>query len=466
MPLQNPTAERLESDIENIDKITMQSAQILYELEIELTKENFDPQKFEENIKSRFQLDETRTLLLHRAIERFQAAIKHLEEGFDGEKFLASANKLHTDQYEGIKAELDPKRPGVVIVRLRSQADRDIFLKETSSETEDLIKHLKEGGVDIRVALDERKFKGALIPLGRLGIEGENPVLGIIALSYGDIKTIPEKDATMAHEYAHALYGQIIKPFMHHYFSGHGREDWPENLPEEIKTKLLHALGDTSTNFSDETDKDPDDATYEDPAAKISWGELPRLPKKQVTRDHLNRTLQGEQYFLNELRSYGFSNPIRPPNIQMTDLKFETAQMNDDREVVDPKMAKRFFELHLLVLKSYLNSSALHLQVLSILGVSQTLDQAKRLIQELTKNEDWHFENKKRFDYFVGFISEISTGTWSETFQYAIEDQVIIPKPEAIKKLLPSKRVFDEALKNFYPEAIPSVVQNVKNLYQ
>ncbi len=71
---------RLQSDIENYDQLTLLAANILYDLEAEIMSGNFNPDQFKHDIEKKYRLDETRKLLLGKAMDVYKAAIEYTEQ--------------------------------------------------------------------------------------------------------------------------------------------------------------------------------------------------------------------------------------------------------------------------------------------------------------------------------------------------------------------------------------------------
>ncbi len=325
----------------------------------------------------------------------------------------------------------------MIVIRVKSFSDAVQLDDDLEDE---FTKKLREiFGPEVSINPNRKKkgdWLGKSISLKSLGPDEKIPVLGVIAIR----DDAERRESVIDHEYAHRQYRDIIKPFLHHYLSNGklkleyfaGRIN---KLSETTKSKLMAALGEISTENREEN------------ADRKLW-------------DALNH----EHELLNELRAYSFSHGVTVPNDRITDLKMEKAKYPGENGYIDPEMARRYLQLHLLLTKSYVTSQPhAHGRVVCILGAAQSLSQAIRLIQEKLDNPGG-FNSAEHFAEYLNFIAQIASGRVDDICSYRIGD-VEIPKQEVITTLLIAKEKFEEAAKEYGNGMDAEEVEAVRILY-
>lgn len=469
--------DRFESDIENIDQIVLQAADILYALEKHLSSGALDIDAFSEEVSRTFELDATRKLLLERALTRYRGAIEYTRGEPVATGFLAST-KLDLSAYEGIHAGFDSRRPGVIVIHLKSKKDAAQFNSDIET---DFAKRLRQWGREIGATVniigEGRAFVGKSVDLESLGISEALPILGVIVVC-DEVEDPLEKEGITNHEYAHALYRSLLQPFIHRYLSGAQFKTlaefmaWTTKFTTETRGRLFAALGDFSTHRSDQLKDRIENPPKPSPlqASRRARGRIamatPEALETQLESLHYDN-LHEEQYLLNEMRGYGFSHPALDPHVRITSLEIKIPEHENELGVMDAKMVERYFRLHRLVLRAYYKNSDTHLKVLSVLGTSQTLSQAIRLVEPLLQTGEWMVPSKADFDDLTTTLAALSK---PESLPlYAIERNVggeaIIPNQDAVRDLLLPKSIFDAASARYYPEEKPIDVIETAKLY-
>lgn len=480
---------RLREDIQHLDEITLFASEILYQLEIAIRRPNFDADVFQRVMEEKLHFDETRLLLFRRAIARYKEAIRFTTQAPESEPArLLSASHLDFPKYQGIRASFDPKRPGVLVIHLKTRTDAIQFRSDAEPEN---MKRLRRAAnipgsngekMEISFVGDDREgFDGRSLALENIGITGDSELLGAIVLCE---ETDPDfYELTLDHEYAHAMYSALIKPYLHRYFSGansgaHAGNNahdhaafsaWMNHLSQDTRDQLFDALGDTSTKRRERiligTDIDELMSTPQG-RRQARYMTTSSIPKTQQLELETHETFQDEQRLLDEMRAYGFSMPVLPANMSITPLKIAKAPRYPGQlGYIDPAIAKRYFALHINVFKAYLIDFLLHLRVLSILGTSQTLDQANRLIGNLLQHGTYAFRTKDSIDQFMHYALSIASGQLDDVFHYRLSDEVVISQKDFLKQLLPRREVFEEGLNRHYGKDWPPEAQAVLQLY-
>jgi len=468
--LPRETKERLEEDIERIDEIASLAAKILYELESAIFSEDFDPNRFKEEIENRFQLDETRKLLFERAVDVYKKAVDYTHQNETVIGDFLNKTKLNLDKYESISASFDKIRPGVIIIKIKSRADAVQLDNDIEDDSIKKLRNLgKTLGAEVNIVGHEKgSWAGKSISLKSLGIEEALPILGIIVIR----EDAKNGEGVMDHEYAHRQYEDVIKPFLHKYLSGWSRDakgpggsvDQINKLPAETKEKLVAALGEIKTKRHERLTQPKNTQIENQLSKKFAELGIPTMPQEEVLDSELWQTLRKEQDLLDEMRAYGFSHDITSPKTQITALKMEKPEYEGQLGYIDPKMAQRFLQLHLLVLKSFLTSLYCFYYTRCLLGVSQTLSQAIRLIEAEVDSSAGQFDSPERFKVFIHFVERLASGKIDHIFTYQI-GEAVIPKDEVLKTLLPPREKFEEAVRIFEMSKEPEL-EEIRKLYQ
>lgn len=466
--------ERFEEDIKHIDEIVMVAADILFELEKALASGQFNIDTFGAQVCEQFHLDETRSTLFKRALERYRQAIDYTQGGAEVLTGFLDSTKLTQDAYDTLQATVDPKRPGIIVIHLKGGKDAAQFDADTESE---LSKKLKafgaETGASVTIYGEGRAFIGKSVDLETLGIDKDLPILGVIVVC-DEVGDQTEKEGVTNHEYAHALYKSILQPFLHKYLSGAQFKQaeeftaWTTKFSEGVRDKLFLALGDFSTGKTarlKHTIQNPPVISRRRP----SWEALiPGVkvitPKEQLDEEYYD-VLYEEQKLMDEMRAYGFSHPSSLPTPSPTPLRIEAPTYTEQRGYMDPAMVERYFKLHLLVLRSYYQSSDLHLKVLSILGASQTLAQATRLIEPLTAKSPWQITSKKDFDELITIVSSLMNPDCRPIYALEKSTEAVISNQEVIRGLLPDLARLEAAADHYYPQEKPEELKSVLDYF-
>ena len=469
-------SSRFEKDVENVDAILLLAAEILCQFEVRLNAGNLNIDEFAAFIKEKFQLDDIRTTLFDKAIKKFKAAEAYTkQQNGDLSWFLKSTN-LSLEKYDRITAETIDQLPGVILLRIHGKADAlqlntDIHAEETARFKSSFIKF-----DSVLVLEDEhgRSFVGKSLPLKSLGLPEDLHLLGVLVVCE-DIEDEESKNGVIRHEYAHAIYSEILKKFIHRYFTGIDGyptfQRWTKRFTEEIRGRLFSAIGDFSTKQLIKAREPETDASIKRRRDIIEgWG----FSEKDVTtrEDNLFSAIQGtlceEQYLLNEMRAYGFSHSIIDPLMRITHLKIQEPRDDFTFNIMDSLMVQRYFDLHLAVVKTFLLSDELRLLTLSVLGVSQNLTQAQRLVQQITETrKSQNFASAEKFQYFVSFVSKLARGSLKHFVDYNVSGQQIITYQDAAKRLLPSREIFEQAVAQYCVEGadVDGDVAQVDALY-
>ncbi len=475
--------DRLDADIERVDEIVLEAADILYELEKDLASGVFNVEDFESRIGETFDLDPSRKLLFQRASQRYREAIQYTQGGDDVLKGFLESTKLNLPAYQKIRAMIDPRRPGVIVIHLKDGKDAAQFNADTES---DFNKKLKTWGADqgvpVTVSGDERGFIGKSMDLESMGLPETLPILGVIVVC-DEVGDQTEKEGVTNHEYAHAVYKGLLQPFLHKYLSGaqfKKEEDftqWTTRFTKERRKKLFEALGDFSTKKSEQLDESIKNPPPALPKSRRSLTELltiQGIPVRTITHEEqLEREIYDvlfeEQYILNELRAYGFSHATVDPLPGLTHLKIRPLRdkwNTNEPGVMDLKMVQRYFQVHMLTVRSYFQSPELHLKALSILGTAQTLDQATRLIRALIEKSAWSLPSKENFDELCRIIAVLQESKAPPLYAIDRESgEALIPNQELVASLLPPREIFEAALAQYYPVEKSTDAADVERLY-
>lgn len=483
-PEKQSVEARLSEDIQHLDEITLFASEILYQLEIAIRRPNFDVDVFQHTIEEKLHFDGTRLLLFRRAMTRYKEAIRFTTQASTSEPArLLSASHLDFPKYQGIRVSFDSKRPGVLVIHVKTKTDAIQFSSDAEPES---IKRLRRAanipgpnGEKMKISFvgdDRHGFTGRFVALKDIGIAAGSELLGAIVLCE---ETDPDfHELTLDHEYAHAMYHTLIKPHLHRYFSGANVGEnndghiafsaWMNHLSQDTRDQLFDALGDTSTKRREQILIGPDiDELMRTSLGRRQARYMPpsSVPKNQQLENETHETFQDEQRLLDEMRAYGFSMPVLPANMSITPLKITKAHYPGELGYIDPTIAKRYFSLHIKVFQAYLLDFLLHLRVLSILGTSQTLDQANRLVGNLLEHGTYAFRTKDSIDQFMHYVLSIASGQLDDVFHYRLSDEVIIPQNQFIKQLLPHRKVFEDGLNRHYGKDWPPEARAVLQLY-
>lgn len=450
---------RLENDLANIDDLAFLAARILCKIEVAIEQGDFDPRRLKQEIPVQMRLDHTRKVLFERAMDLYIAATDFTSIDADFLDELLMCSCLDLGAYDGISACFDPKRPGVILIKLQSTADCIQFEKDIEDFALREMREIAErDGIDLKVDSDDKGvFTGKAVELKSLGLDFNLPILGVIAVC----ESAPDKNDIADHEYAHAQYAALVKPFMHRYLSAMAESDQGsvlrfQKLPLSTRTKMATALGPISTERSKRpvaTEKTPQQLAT---IAKLQAAGLNVLEISAEDAPDYERvlTLKEEHNLLDELRAYIFSNGVLAPTSRITPLKMEKSpgvqeEEDDEQEgYIDPEMAERFLKLHLLLLKSAYTAFHRLALMRSLLVTSQTLAQATRLISAEVNNDAGEFDTLLLFSRFLQLVTAIAKPSSDQPELYQIGD-VIIPKQEVIRTLLPPRGKFEAAVQKF-----------------
>lgn len=479
MKIPNPrrleAEERLNNDLNNIDTLALQGAEMLYELEWDIRDGTFNPETFVDQVDKKFHLDPTRKELLWRAMKAYAKAIAFTEQHHENLEAFLKTTKLDLPKYKTLRATTDKKYPGVVIVHLGSPEDILQFEQDVELESR---KKLRVIAKKLGATVEEGPhgsggWAGRSVRHEEIGLDKDHPVLGVIAVD--DNQQPEEIEGVLAHEYAHAQYQKILKPFVHHYISGTTARTDAEFLQRHstfsrgTREKIEHALGDTMT-YSYRREKDAPEKGDKD--SEFAWlmSALDMATQTKYEKIHSERrkTLSEEQSLLNELRAYGYNHPILPPNVAYSaQMHMKKPEHPGQLNVIDPEMAARFLKVHALVFKAHLIDSNIHLRALCALGMAQTLDQAQRLLVAITdKGAASPITSQENFEQMASYIAAYANDEFRGQFRYQI-GETAIPKDEIVKMLLPPQEVFDNAVETLYDNTTPpESVMYMRGLYK
>ncbi len=443
--------QRLEEDLSNTDDITFLAAQILYRIEAAIAKGDFDPRKLKEEIPKQLKLDPTRRLLFDRAMDAYIAATDYTSQDEQVLEELLVYSSLNLDQYEGLTACFDPTRPGVILIKLQSKADAIQFEKDIEPPVVQQMRAIAEReGFDFRVEGDDLDaFVGKSTSLSSLGIDDDIPILGVIAVR----ENAEDKEGVADHEYAHAQYATIVKPFVHRYFSAMGNSPQASvarmrSLPLITREKLFIALGRINTVRDQKVVISQKNVKQREVLAKLqAAGSVCEVSPEDLPDHDIEKTLMEERNLLDELRAYAFSHGIIDPNNRITPLKMEKAP-GDEPGYIDTQMAQRFLDLHLLLLKSRYAALRQHGLIRCILATSQTLSQAIRLIGPEVNAVAGEFVHEDAFQAFLRLVNFIANRPTDKPEFYSIGD-TSIPRNKVLAGLLPPRDKFELAVQKF-----------------
>lgn len=450
--IESAVMQRLEDDLAHIDDITFLAAQILYRIEAAIDKRDFNPRKLKEDLPKQLKLDPTRKLLFERAMDVYIAAIDFTSQDERILEELLYCSSLNLEMYEGITACFDPSRPGVILIKLQSQADAIQFDKDIEPlEVKDMRIIAERDGFKLHAPEDDVKgFVGKSTSLRSLGIDDDLPILGVIVVR----EDADDKEGVADHEYAHAQYETLVKPFVHKYLSAMDESpqatvDRLRSLPIDIREKLLMALGSISTDREKKVIVRQKNVKAIEVLATLQEMGLGYEPAPEDIPDHnIEKTLREERSFLDELRAYAFSHDVIDPNNRITPLKMAKAPDNDENGYIDPQMAQRFLELHLLLLKSRYVAMRYHRLMLCILATSQTLSQAIRLVGAEVNAYDREYDSEDEFKKILRLLGFIANKPTDKPEFYSI-GEVTIPRKKVLVDLLPPRDKFELAVQKF-----------------
>lgn len=468
--------KKLGNDLEHFDEIIELTADLLYELESHIALGSFDPDTFVAEIERKFRIDDTRRMMLERAMRKYKNAIESVNDIFKNGSKFARTIRLNFSEYDSIVVKRDRRWPGVIILKVTSREDAIRLALDTEPISRKKLRALKGQGAGVDMGPQGlENWRGKFIPADNLFFHDTDapPIIGAIAV-YDDRQGLNENfiSEILTHEYAHAQYDGLLRPFVHQYFSARVTE---EKNREGFHTKL--------SAFSQETRKRIDAAldvthtyNYEKMISNVNrmrgeaLGNHDRLSLIDEARricldEDIELSIVQEQNLLDELRAYGHGSFMISPNSQITNMYMGMPDVRGNRWYIDEKMAQSYLKLHMLVCKTYLINTDLYFRALCLLGASQTLNQAIRLVGNLiAKRMPEEFDSKRQFDFALQWIVKYDTDEFSGTMKYQI-GEASISKDEVIRTFLPTRKAFEEGVEKFYDGSLTENALRISQLY-
>jgi hypothetical protein len=451
-------AEKYLEDLDRSDELLRMAVELLLEFEYERTKSNFNIDDFEAHVKQKFELDDTCLILFERALSRMRRAISYTEENEGKSDDLLKRSKLNLDQYDGISAEIDPKFPGVIVIKIQSSRDAGQFDSDIESDVEKRLRTMFGGdGIDVSIVGEDRKgtFIGKSVDPKSVGFGEDVPLLSVIVV----VMDIEEelRGQVLRHEYDHAVFAGILEKVIHEKLSAFGIDQNSylhklEKLIPKIREKIVAALGDISTFSLDESKKSLDFGSDDHMRAlEEVYGVGSVMSREDSYAMEMDRVVSLEQKLMNEMRAYANNGLIWPPNFPYVAEKFERSPYEGCLGYIDEKMLKRFYELHTLMLKALFLSDEMLGKALSVLGVAQSLSQAKRMIQHYMNRMAFEASaDENSFKDFVFFTAKFGRGEVSHVIKYDISGEPVLEDKEALKMMLPPYDYFKMGVQRFF----------------
>ncbi|MDP3957257.1 MAG: hypothetical protein Q8Q10_02030 [bacterium] len=388
---------------EAIDKLSLETSQVLFQIDA--------------FVDGKEKLPEVGTPI----IQKYREAIKALE-GKTPEELMATIDpegKFNPQEFSLFSVSMD--LPGAIHLEVGNSAD---LTRLRSILNKGRINLLRLAGIG-----DQREvetFGGQYYPPQVFA--GGN-YLGVIVTVHEHNQDQKTKEKTLKHEYSHALMQQVIRPLFHRKVVNIGLGDSLREIRDSIDvlgsekaSQLADALGIVSN---------------------------PSFPEH--TRPlFIGKDIYDEQYLLDELRAYTFNMGALYPKRQITDLSLEGEDAPGNAK---PETVRKYFEVNLLHTKARITSRDACARSLAILGSTLSLDQARRLLEQDSK--DWKFnegDNDEEFESTFDILNKIFNDPQYKAYRDFghKEGGELVTQNRMREVVLPSKEMVDKEIARRY----------------
>lgn len=354
-------------------------------------------------------------------IQKYREAIKFLEAKTQEElrAFIDPEGKINTQDFSVF--ELSEEPPGAIHLELGNSADL-IRLREILNAGRVHLLAL-DGMGDQREA---ETFGGQYYPPK---VFGGGEYLGVIVTVRKHNQDPETKKKTLRHEYSHALMQQIVRPMVHRKVVNVGLGD----SLREVKG-VIDALGSEKAST----------------LVEVLGIDLHSNTPEHVRSLFIGKDICDEQYLLDELRAYTFNMGALYPKRQITDLSLEGEDAPGNAK---PEVAKKYFEVNLLHTKAKIISREARSRSLAILGSSLSLAQAKKLLEQ--DSRDWKFNEKdsdKEFELTLDISAKVLFDPKYEVYRDFTHKEVdeLVSQDRMKQVLIPNKEMVDAEIVRRY----------------
>jgi len=435
---------RLSEDIEKLDGFTLKAAKMLQRFDQLVDGNNVTDESLDEleEVAETEGWSDLEKDMLKRSIQRVKEATAASKKYAQEPDTILEELGIKRDEFKEIKVNVQQNLPGIVEIQVANSNELDTFLTKINGGSLAGIFHREVLANDRR---DSEWIAAQHFRPEQLGLK-DSKLLGIIIVRADGYEDDKEHKRNLRHEYSHASIAQMVRPVLHHYFTGikPNYSGWDlkmatAKMSTETRSKLEQALGDFSFLGMENV-----------------------LP---YTRDLIYwKILQQEQDLLDELRAYSFNFNfgLPQPTLQMTKLVFREPVDDYDREAIDPKMAERFFHVHLLRIKAGIMSQEKRGEALGIIGASQSLSQAAKLLKEATA--EWSIGSQGELERILDLLKFVEANK-KILLGYSLGEKVLIDMDRALAVVSPPKEMLDAEITRFYGTIPKEYEQLYQNLY-